>query len=176
MFNAAFDLIAVNIMRGRDHGIPGYVEYLEACQVGKVECFDDLKQFVEEDAVEDMKKLYKNVEDVDLLVGLYSELRDKEDSPVGKTSRCIIADTFLRLMVGDKYFYDNRRHGKRPGFTKRQLRTLKKTTLSRILCENVDNLEKVQRESMLLVGKNNVEVDCGRFDNLILKFSDDRSG
>jgi len=37
-----FDLVALNIQRGRDHGIPGYVKYREICQAGKVTTFQDL--------------------------------------------------------------------------------------------------------------------------------------
>ena len=36
------DLMALNIQRGRDHGIPGYVEYRRICQVGKADSFNDL--------------------------------------------------------------------------------------------------------------------------------------
>ena len=36
------DLMALNIQRGRDHGIPGYVEYRRICQVGKANSFNDL--------------------------------------------------------------------------------------------------------------------------------------
>ena len=36
------DLIALNIQRGRDHGIPGYVEYRRICQVGPSASFNDL--------------------------------------------------------------------------------------------------------------------------------------
>ena len=38
-----FDLIAFNIQRARDQGIPGYIHYREICGLGKVSNFDDLR-------------------------------------------------------------------------------------------------------------------------------------
>ena len=35
------DLIAINMQRGRDHGLPGYVEYRRACQAGPSDSFED---------------------------------------------------------------------------------------------------------------------------------------
>ena len=35
------DLIAINMQRGRDHGLPGYIFYREACGAGPIESFED---------------------------------------------------------------------------------------------------------------------------------------
>ena len=67
------DLVSINIQRGRERGVPGYTKYrnLKLCGLSNVKSFDDLKNvagFAEED-VENLRKVYDNVHDIDLFVG-----------------------------------------------------------------------------------------------------------
>ena len=67
------DLVSINIQRGRERGLPGYTKYrnLKLCGLSNVKSFDDLKNvagFAEKD-VENLRKVYDNVHDIDLFVG-----------------------------------------------------------------------------------------------------------
>ena len=67
------DLVAINIRRGRERGIPGYTSYrnLKLCKLPKVDSFKDLVDvagFNKED-VKNLQKLFKAVEDIDLFTG-----------------------------------------------------------------------------------------------------------
>lgn len=50
--------------------------------------------------------MYKKYNDIDLFVGIMSELPAK-DAMVGPTLQCILGEQFFRTRYGDRYFYDN---------------------------------------------------------------------
>jgi peroxidase len=49
--------------------------------------------------------VYDTVDDIDLFIAGVSE-RPAKGAMVGPIFQCIIADQFLRLKRGDRYFYD----------------------------------------------------------------------
>ncbi len=54
-----FDLVSINIMRGRDHGIPSYTRYREFCGLQPVKSWNDLTRFIPDDAVSIMRRFYR---------------------------------------------------------------------------------------------------------------------
>jgi peroxidase len=67
------DLISINIMRGRDHGLPGYNEFREYCNLTRATDFSDLKTYIPSDVVDSMQKVYRHVDDLDLYLAGVSE-------------------------------------------------------------------------------------------------------
>lgn len=64
----------------------------------------------------------------------------RDDALLGPTFSEIIADQFSRLRKGDRYFYE---HGPEinPGsFTPGQLNEIRKITLARVMCDNLDKI------------------------------------
>ena len=43
------DLMAFNIQRSRDHGLPGYIEYRKKCKVGRAKNFEQLSSNIRDD-------------------------------------------------------------------------------------------------------------------------------
>ena len=67
------DLVALNIQRGRDHGLPGYTAYLERLGRRKPKSFDDLRSGIDDFSVKKLEKVYKQVDDIDLFVGKFAK-------------------------------------------------------------------------------------------------------
>lgn len=140
-FNAhavALDLAAINIQRGRDHGIPGYNEYRAKCNLTVAKTFDDLKHEISDANVRaKLKELYGHPSNIDLFVG--GILEDQvEGGKVGPLFRCILIEQFNRLRHGDRHWYEN------PStFTPEKLAQIKMASLSRILCDNGDNITQI---------------------------------
>lgn len=133
----AVDLAATNINRGRDHGIPSYNEYRAFCGLPRATSFDDLADTISFDRIQEIARVYENVNDIDLYIGGLSEI-PRNGALLGPTFSCLIARQFSDLKLADRFFYENTNL-----FTINQLREIKKVTQARIICDNT-NVQEIQ--------------------------------
>lgn len=68
--NSSFgmDLVSINIQRGRDHGLPGYNFFREACGLPKIRSFQQLDNVMLPGASQTFAQLYAHVDDIDLFI------------------------------------------------------------------------------------------------------------
>lgn len=81
-----FSLPALNINRGRDHGLPGYNKYRALCGLNYARNFDELYN-IPKQSRNLLKKVYDHVNDIDLFTGGISEL-PIDGGVVGPTFAC----------------------------------------------------------------------------------------
>ncbi|CAH1398172.1 unnamed protein product [Nezara viridula] len=131
---AGLDLIAQLIQQGRDHGVPSYQEWRRFCNLLVPNTFEDLEGDLTSEAVNDLRRVYKNVSDIDLLSGALSE-QVPDGATVGPTLRCLLAKQFKSLRSGDRHWFEN----DWAGFTKSQLNSIREgASLARIICDNTE--------------------------------------
>lgn len=129
------DLPALNIQRGRDHGIPGYTTYLKHFFNINIVSWSNLLIFMKLENVQKLASVYSTPHDVDLFTGGVSEYH-LPFGIVGPTFGAIIGTQFQRLMLGDRYYFE---HGNQIGsFTPGQRFELQRTSLANIICLNTD--------------------------------------
>ena len=156
------DLASLNIQRGRDHGLPPYMIWKRwaqrTCNVSSD--FENQLTFIR------LLQTYGSLETVDLWVGGLAEER-LPGSLVGATFACIIANAFAALREGDRFYYEN--DDQTALFTPEQRAEIEKTSLSRIICDNADNIQKIQPNAFLLGPRTNCseipEVDLGAWQD-----------
>ncbi|XKL60530.1 hypothetical protein PGB90_007587 [Kerria lacca] len=151
------DLFSLDIQRGRDHGIPTYITFRKYCNLSEVTSFKDLRGIIPLTIINRLESVYKKIDDVDLIVGVISELPVK-DAMVGPTLQCIIGEQFIRSKIGDRFFYDNQKQS--GAFTNAQLKQIQKSNLARIFCDNSNNITKMQKDIFLVPDNKNVLFSC----------------
>uniref|UniRef100_A0A183CFQ7 peroxidase n=1 Tax=Globodera pallida TaxID=36090 RepID=A0A183CFQ7_GLOPA len=139
------DLGTMNIMRGRDHGLPSYNKMRQFCGLRVAYSFDELAEYITDPTIRrSLSSIYASTDDIDLYVGGMVE-DTLMGALVGPTFACIIGNQFRRSRAGDRFYFEN------PNiFSPAQLAELKKTSLSRILCDNGDRITQVPSTAFLL--------------------------
>jgi len=145
MRRSGMDLAALNIQRGRDHGLPGYNAYRAVCGLAPATTFEELVPHISTAQASRMAKLYASTDDIDLFSGLISE-KPLRGAMVGPTLACLVGLQFRHLRQCDRFWYEGNSPEVR--FTSEQLRQVRRQSLSSLLCRNTDNVEALPRRAM----------------------------
>lgn len=131
------DLPAINCQRGRDHGLPGFTKYLEALGLGQVTQFSDLLDTFSQSQIAKFQLVYKNVKDIDIFMGGITQ-KPAPGSRLGSVFTAILLKQFSAFRHGDRFWYERDDH--QTGFTITQLDEIRKSSMARILCDNLDGV------------------------------------
>ena len=121
-----FDLVALNIQRGRDNGLADYNTVRAAYGLPKVTNFAQITSDPTLQA--SLKATYTTVDNIDLWVGGLAE-DHAPGSSVGQLFGRIIANQFQRLRDGDRFWFENTLKGPALG-------AMEQTTLADIIQRN----------------------------------------
>jgi len=102
--SGGFDLTALNIQRGRDHGLASYNDAREAFGIGRVNTFSDISSNA--GIVTDLEEIYNSVDDIDLWIGGLAE-DAVAGSQLGELFHEILTRQFTALRDGDRFWYEN---------------------------------------------------------------------
>ncbi|XP_063594503.1 peroxidase-like [Penaeus indicus] len=152
------DLLALNIQRGREHGLAGYTAVQAACKINDINTFADLSNSMDQNVIDRLKSVYNDVRDIDLLIGGAFE-RPVPDGELGPTLTCVLAEQFSRIRQADRYWYET--HVDDTKFDDDQLKALHSTTLAAIMCDAFPELLVVQERPLEVVSTENRLVSCG---------------
>jgi len=131
------DLGAINIQRGRDHGLPSYNSFRKHCGLSEIKDMNSAPTEISAEAWQRLRAVYTEPEQIDLYPGGLSETH-VEGGSVGPTFSCIISRQFKNLMDGDRFFY---MHDSGPGIhplTGKSLEAIQSRRLGDIICENTN--------------------------------------
>ncbi|XP_046845729.1 dual oxidase 2-like isoform X2 [Xenia sp. Carnegie-2017] len=121
------DLMAVNIQRGRDHGLPDYNTAREAYGLPKKNSFLEIKannSHISDAVFDNLEKLTEGkMENIDVWVG--GLLETTTEGP-GELFSTIIEDQFRRIRDGDRFWFENEYNNL---FTKEEIAQINNITL-----------------------------------------------
>ena len=126
--NTMLDLAALNIQRGRDHGLPDYNQCRRDLGLKAKDCFHDIT--CDKKISRALEKVYDDISNIDPWVGSLAEDYHGEAN-VGELIYIVLKDQFERLRDGDRFWYENDAE-----LTSADITELKNTKLSDIILRN----------------------------------------
>jgi peroxidase len=117
------DLLALDIQRGRDHGLADYNTARQAYGLPAVTSFGQISS--DPNVQAQLQALYGSVDNIDLLVGALAE-DHMPGSAVGPTFQAILVDQFERTRAGDRLWFENT-------FSGPELDALERVTLADVI-------------------------------------------
>src|SRR5262249_20200357 len=122
------DLAAIDIQRGRDHGLADYNTMRQDFGLAKVTTF---AQISSDPAIQaQLQSLYGSVDKIDAFVGALAE-DHLAGSSVGPLTSAMLGDQFTRLRSGDRLFYLND-----PSLSASQVSSINSFTLADLIRRN----------------------------------------
>ncbi|KAM8866067.1 eosinophil peroxidase-like [Synchiropus picturatus] len=158
----ALDLAALNLQRGRDHGLPGYSEWRRFCGLSVPKNRNQLGRVLQNRLLaRNLLKLYGHPRNIDVWLGGIAE-PFVPGGRVGPLFACLISTQFQRIRQGDRYWWE-----KAGVFSEEQRESLKKTSLARIICDN-SGITRVP-EQPFLIGAVSSYADCSALSSFDLR-------
>ncbi|XP_040563712.1 salivary peroxidase/catechol oxidase [Lepeophtheirus salmonis] len=127
------DLMSRNIQRSRDHGLPPYGAFRQACGLKPICNWKTRPSSISKQNWNLLKRWYKSPNDIDLFVAGISET-PLDGSVLGETFTCLITRQFMALKDGDRFFFTH--SGQSGSFNYDQIHNIRQRTLSQIICDN----------------------------------------
>jgi len=126
------DLAALNIQRGRDHGIPDYNTLRSLYGLERFQSFEDISS--DQETIDALSEAYADVNNVDAWIGMLAEdhLKGKQ---IGPTLHKIIKRQFAAIRNGDRFYFENDRM-----ISNRDKELIRATRLADIIARNSDIL------------------------------------
>ena len=98
------------------------------------------------------------------------EPSDPKGGELSATFQCILANQFKRTKFGDRFWHENAPNATlnidKTALNRCQLKEIRKTRFSRIICDNSDDITSIQKDALM---QSSVRVSCDELPKINLK-------
>ena len=138
------NLAALNIQRGRDHGLQNYTEYRDLCDIplatqsGSNPFTKFSNTITNPQILEDLQSAYGTLDNhIDLFAAAISESNDG-NKLLGRTFGCILSRNFDEIRKGDRFYFENDEI-----FSTSQQTEIKRMNMAKVLCLTLTDADEM---------------------------------